>query len=175
MGSHGALTVEDLEAAAAEIAAARSATDTHAVVEALAQRALGHRLFTIMLLHEATEEVERVYSTRPDVYPVGGRKPKRGTAWGAVVIERGEVYLGRTADDIRWAFDDHPLILRLGLESVVNVPVRFRGRPLGTMNLLHEAGWYGPDDVPTGRLLASLLVPELLAAREPAARPAPDL
>jgi GAF domain-containing protein len=161
MGPRGALTLDEVAA----VAAASSAAETYAIVEALAQRALGHRLFTLMLFHEATEEVERVYSTRPDVYPVGGRKPKRGNPWGAIVLERGEVYLGRTADDIRWAFDDHPLILALGLESVMNVPVAFRGRPLGTMNLLHEADRYGPEDVPVGRLLAGLLVPELLAAR----------
>jgi GAF domain-containing protein len=159
-----ALTTEDLQAPLSRIAAAHGPADTYAIVEALAQRTLGHRLFTLMRLFPGGDEVERVYSSRPDAYPVGGRKANRGTPWGAVVLERGEIYIGRTADDIRWAFADHPLILSLGLESVMNVPVSFGGRRLGTMNLLHQAGWYDEADIPTGRVLASLLVPELLAA-----------
>ena len=159
------LTLDDVQAVLGLTAGPHAPRDTYAAVESLAGRVLGHRLFTLMVLHDATGEVERVYSSRPDVYPVGGRKAKRGTAWGAIVIDRGEVYLGRTAEDIRWAFDDHPLILSLGLQSVLNVPVSFQGRPIGTMNLLHEAGWYGDADAPPGRLLAALLVPDLLAQR----------
>ena len=30
----------------------------------------------------------------------------------------------------------------LGCESVLNLPVIFDGRVLGTVNMLHEAGWY---------------------------------
>ncbi len=156
------VAVEDLQAVMAMAAAPHAPGDTFALVEELAGRVLGHRLFTVMRLDEATGEVERVHSSRPDVYPVGGRKAKRGTAWGDVVIGRGEVYLGRTAADVRWAFDDHPLLLSLGLEAVLNVPVSFQGRRLGTMNLMHEAGWYDAPDVATGRLLAGLLVPDLL-------------
>jgi len=157
--------VEDLEAVMAAVASAHAPQDTYAMVEALAGRLIGHRLFTIMVLDEAAGEVERVHSSRPDHYPVGGRKPKQGTPWGAIVLDRGEPYIGRTADDVRWAFSDHPLILSLGLESVLNVPVSFDGRRLGTLNLLHEAGWYDTSDVAAGRLLAGLLVPDLLAHR----------
>jgi hypothetical protein len=57
MGPGGALTLDDVAAGTAAIAAASSAAETYAVVEALAQRALGHRLFTLMLFHEATQEV----------------------------------------------------------------------------------------------------------------------
>jgi hypothetical protein len=159
------LTVEQVQAILTVAAGPHAPRDTYAAVEAAAGRALGHRLFTLMILHDETGEVERVYSSRPHVYPVGGRKAKRGTPWGGIVIDRGEVYVGRSADDIRWAFDDHPLILGLGLQSVLNVPVSFQGRRLGTMNLLHEAGWYDDADGTPGRLLAGLLVPDLLAQR----------
>ena len=44
----------------------------------------------------------------------------------------------------------------------MNVPIRWSGRSLGTMNICGEAGWFtGADHVP-GRLLAGLLVPPLL-------------
>jgi hypothetical protein len=31
------------------------------------------------------------------------------------------------------------------------------------MNLLHEAGWFDEADLPAGRLLAGLLLPDVLA------------
>ena len=128
-----------------------SATAPDAVfraVEALAQRAIGHRLFTVMRLHAGRAEVERVYSSQPASYPAGGRKPKSGTAWGAQVLDRGEIFLAATQDEVRRAFADYELIFSLGIGAILNVPIRFRGRSLGTLNLCHEAGWFRPQDEP---------------------------
>jgi hypothetical protein len=43
------------------------------------------------------------------------------------------------------------------------MPVRWRGRTLGSLNLLHEAGWYGEDDVAVCLPFAQLTLPALLA------------
>jgi GAF domain-containing protein len=147
----------------AEIAARDPAPDSiFRAVEALARRTIGHRLFTVMRLHAGTAEVERVYSSRPASYPAGGRKPKGGTEWGAQVLDRGEIFLAATQDEVRSAFADYELIFSLGIGAILNLPIRFRGRSLGTLNLCHEAGWFRDEDAATGRLLASLLVPALL-------------
>jgi GAF domain-containing protein len=158
-----ALTLADI-AAVAEVAA--NAADTGAVfraVDALAQKTIGLRLFTIMRLHAATHEVERLYSSLPDTYPVSGRKPKQGTPWGEQVLDRGEVFVANTPDEVRAAFADYALIFSLGIGAIMNVPIRFRGRSLGTMNICAEAGWFSNADRAPGQLLASLLVPPLLA------------
>ena len=47
----------------------------------------------------------------------------------------------------------------------------FDGRVFGTVNLLHETGWYDEADVPLGLLFAALAVPGFLAA---ASAPPPD-
>jgi hypothetical protein len=60
------------------------------------------------------------------------------------------------------AFNDHETILALGLGSALNIPVVFEGRCLGTMNLLHQAGWYRAEDERTGLLLGTFLIPALL-------------
>jgi hypothetical protein len=60
-------------------------------------------------------------------------------------------------------FSDHELIVSLGCESVLNMPVRWRGRTLGSLNLLHEAGWYGEDDAVACLPFAQLTLPALLA------------
>ncbi|MEM6678066.1 MAG: GAF domain-containing protein [Pseudomonadota bacterium] len=127
------------------------------LADAAAQAMIGHQLFTVMRLHPAQMEVERLYSSRPDAYPPGGRKAKRDTPWGARVLTDGTAFLGRSADDIRWAFDDHAVILGLGLETVINVPLRRNGDVIGTMNLLDGPGALDTADVAAAETIAELL------------------
>lgn len=124
---------------------------------------LGHRLFTILLYRAETRESERVYTSHPVAYPVGGRKAVRETPWTARVFGERRPYLGRGPDDIRAAFLDHELIFSLGCQSVLNLPVVFDGRVLGTVNLLHQADWYREGHVALGLCFAALAVPAYLA------------
>jgi len=123
--------------------------------------ALGHKLFTVLLRHPG--ESERRYTNQPAAYPVGGRKPIAPSAWTTQLFERREPYIGRTAADIRAVFFDHELIASLGCASVLNLPVSWDGRVLGTINQLHEAGWYDEADVPVGLAFAALAIPAYLA------------
>ena len=118
---------------------------------------IGHKLFTVMAFHESTMEVERLFSNQPDAYPTGGRKKKRDTEWGRQVLERGKPYIGRSADDIRKHFNDHRVILKLGLESILNMPIRIGGKTVGTINLLHEADYYSEKDITSAQLIVGLL------------------
>jgi hypothetical protein len=45
---------------------------------------------------------------------------------------------------------------------VLNVPVVWNGRTLGTINLLHEASWYEDTDVPVAQAFAALAAAALL-------------
>jgi hypothetical protein len=157
-----ALTLADI-AAAGEVAASAAEPDAvFRAVEGLARKAIGFHLFTIMRLHAESHEVERLYSSDPAAYPVSGRKPKEGTPWGEQVLDRGEIFVANSPAEVRAAFADHELIFSLGIGAIMNVPVRFRGRSLGTMNICAEAGWFTAADHAPGRLLAALLVAPLL-------------
>lgn len=122
----------------------------------------GHLLFTVLVHHPAARESERFYSNRPAEYPVGGRKPVTDSDWMRRVIHGGQPWIGRAADDIRWAFPDHALIASLGCDSALNMPVRWRGETLGTLNLLHRAGHYDERHLPGVALLAQLALPALM-------------
>ena len=135
----------------------------YAAVDALVQDVVGHRLFTLMRVLAATDEVERIYSSNTAAYPVGGRKVKRGTPWSGAVLDRGEVFVARTPDEVREAFADHELIESLGIGSIMNIPIAWAGRRLGTMNISHEAEWFTAQDEAAGRMIAPFLVPSLLA------------
>ena len=151
--------VDTLPHLAAVAAAIRAPGQPEAAFRALAAATLGHKLFTCLLHHPAVRESERRYTSQPAAYPVGGRKAVPPTPWARRLFEERQPYIGYTADDIRSVFFDHALIASLGCASVLNLPVVHDGRTLGVLNLLHEARWYGEDDVPLGQVFAALAVP----------------
>ena len=123
---------------------------------------IGHQLFTVLGCDEQAATVTRLYSNRPSEYPLGGTKPMRATPWGDQVLKRGQVFIAKDAADIEWAFPDHALIASMGLASAINLPIRVAGTTLGTVNLLHVAGFYHHSHVEVGTILAALLAPVLL-------------
>jgi hypothetical protein len=137
---------------------------TFVALEAATAAVLGHKLFTVLLHRHDTQESERLYTSQPGAYPAGGRKALRDTPWSRQLLQEQRPFLGRTAADIQENFPDHALIASLGCASVLNLPVAWNGRVLGTMNLLHEEGWYDDGDVPIGLAFAAVAVPAYLAA-----------
>jgi GAF domain-containing protein len=159
-----ALALTDVAEVMERAATARDLQAVYAAVDALAQRVIGHRLLTVLRYLPETVEVERVYSSNTAAYPLAGRKRKQGTLWGEAVLDRGEVYIAADAAAVRAAFSDHALIASLGISSIMNIPIRFGSRVLGTMNLNHEAGHFGAQTVAPAKIMGGLLVPLLLAA-----------
>ena len=133
----------------------------YACADAVFANAIGHKLFTVLAHNEQRGEVIRLYSNRPAEYPVSGSKAMGPTPWGDRVLKRGKHFIGRNATDIKWAFPDHATIAALGLESALNLPVRFAGNTLGTVNLLHRASHYHDAHLEVGCILAGLLAPVL--------------
>lgn len=123
---------------------------------------IGHKLFTVLLHYPEARQSERRYTNQPAAYPVGGRKPVTASAWAERLFVERRPYIGKTASEIREVFFDHELILSLGCASVLNVPVVWDGRTLGTINLLHEAGWYDESDVAVAQTFAALATAALL-------------
>ena len=135
-----------------------------ALRDALAKR-VGHKLLTLLCVDGTT--MTRVYSTRPDVYPVSVPKPMGPTAWGEQVLQKKEPFLGTNMDAIRWAFFDHELIASLGLGSAITVPVVYNDKALGSMNLLHEEHFYRPEHLELAMPYAPLLIPAFLEPLRP--------
>ena len=120
---------------------------------------IGRKLFTVLVVNRARGENQRIYSSLPEAYPVGGAKPIVAGSLDSVL--HGRCRFLDTYDDVKAAFFDHGLIRSLGCESCVNVPVMWDGEVIGMLNLLHEALWYDAEDVPTFSIMAALAVPAL--------------
>lgn len=160
------------DAILAEIAKCRAAgalpgqpAPLHRAIDEAVQRLVGHKLFTLLVVDG--QEVARVYSSNPKDYPVSGRKPMNRTPWGDHVMKDRKTWIARSADDIKWAFFDHQLIHSLGCDSCVNVPVVYDDKVIGTMNVLHQAGWYDEAKAEAIGAFAPLLFASFVQAARP--------
>ena len=136
-----------------------------AVLEAAGRalaEAVGHRLYTVTCLLAGGREVERVHSTRPDVYPVGGRKPVLPNAYTERVRREKKPFLAKSPAGFAPLFPDHATITDMGLGSVMNLPLVFGGEVLGTVNLLDREGAYDERHVEPALTIARQIVPALL-------------
>ena len=150
-------------AAAAAVAHAPQPAASLAAFDAALAGAIGHKLFTVLVVNLERNETQRYYTNMPDAYPVGGTKPiLRDNAGMTAVIHEGKCRINHDYAELKVAFFDHELIRSLGCESSVNVPVRWNGRTLGMLNILHESGYYSAADIPTLSVFGALAVPALL-------------
>lgn len=122
----------------------------------------GHRLCTVQVHFPGGKEAERVYSNLPDHYPVGGRKSASDAPRMRELIEHGRPILIRTEEELRASYADHAGASSLGCGSAMNTPVRWMGRTLGQVNIMHRAGWYTEADLLLVRSFAQFLVPTFL-------------
>lgn len=127
------------------------------------EQTVGHKLFTVLVLNEEAGQNQRYYSNQSKAYPVGGSKPiDRSSAFYRDIVLTGKPRICHDYEDIKRAFFDHELIRSLGCESAVNYPVRWNGKTVGSLNLLHQAGWYNERNVAAIGPFAALSVPALL-------------
>jgi hypothetical protein len=137
------------------------------LIEAARQALLGDGLLTVNHVQApAVEsptnniELQRIWSSRPDDYPVAGRKTKTLTDWTRQLLLRSEVFVGEGAGALAEAFDDHQRILSMGLRAVVNVPlVHQDGRCFATFNVLGRRERWQPDEPVKIEMLAAFARP----------------
>ena len=157
------LSADDIEALAA--GAATSAAALFEAIHQIAARRVGAGLVTAMRHDEAASTVERVYSSNPQAYPVGGRKLKRDTGWSRKVLVEHLLLVNAGDDDIREAFDDHAIIFGLGLHSCVNVPLVSAGKCIGTLNVLRREAEWSEEQVTLARALGLAALASALMMR----------
>jgi GAF domain-containing protein len=145
------LTADDVETLSA--GAAQSPTALFRAIEDVATRRVNAGLVT-MMRHDAVEStVQRLHSSNPQAYPVGGKKAKRDTAWGRKVLTEHRVLVSAGDAALRESFDDHATIIGLGLHSCVNVPLVSEGRCAGTMNISRAQAEWNDDEIALVRAL----------------------
>ena len=146
----------------AAIAQAKGTEQAFAALQALTEATVGAKLFTYMSVDMQAELARRAYTSDPANYPASGTKPIRYDSWFDIVHKERRYFVANTIADIAKVFPDYELIDSLGCQSVVNMPVVIGGELIGTVNMLHEDGYYTPERV---QLIHDVIaVPAKLAA-----------
>lgn len=151
--SLASLHLQDLETLSAAIASANMPLALFGSIETVATERMGCSIFSAAKCLPEAFELERIYSSRPDIYPVGARKSKRLTSWGRSVLENRQVYVGEGPLEMAAAFDDQERMASLGVRSIVNVPVVLRDQVVGVLNFARAELRVGADEIAVGRLL----------------------
>lgn len=134
-------------------------------IDQIAMALLERELLTINIFHSEQMELERLFSSNPGAYPPGGRKQKKDTSWGQHVLIQQKIFVGEGAQAIEQSFDDHETIARLGLQSVINIPVSSESFCLGTLNILMKHPILRPEQIEIAQQLGQLLLPGLIHAK----------
>ena len=152
---------DDLMAAAATPGGIEAALR---VTEALTRRHVGCRLYTVMTSNAAAGYSARIHSSDPEAYPLSGRKPIVPNLWTRTVLDEKRAFVANTIEAIAEVFPDHALILSLGCESCLNVPVVVAGAVRGTVNILDVAGHFMPERIEAAMALRPLYGFALMSA-----------
>lgn len=158
-----AVTTADV-AAVLNLTAGAPSAEVYAKVASLVAETVGFKLLTVLRFVEETQEVERLYSSDTKAYPIGGRKQLKTINKDHSLAANGEIFLAANEAEVKHTFPDHELIFSLGAGAVLNAPIRYQGKRLGTMNCCGVANSYGQREVENAKLLANLLMPIILGS-----------
>lgn len=156
------LNAEDIGAIVALTAAQANRAKIYKAVEKLAAETVGFVFLTTLKYNEKEACVERLHSSNPKAYPLGGKKPLSKITASHRRMDRGEVFLAGDREAVKKAFFDHELIFSLGSTSIMNAPIRHAGKRLGTLNFCGVENMYGPGEIRNAQILAGLLIPCLM-------------
>lgn len=119
-------------------------------VEQAVKEEVGFKLFTILAFRDQGRQMERLHSSHPREYPVGGRKDvSRDVApdWLDACLVSQTPFFGPARADVERIFKDADLITGLGCGSIINAPVLRANTTVAVLNVLDAEGAYTDQDV----------------------------
>jgi hypothetical protein len=132
------------------------------MLERSSQQLFDHILFTCLRFDYGRQVMTRLYSNREDVSPTGGTKPIPSGVWADRLLSEGRAFIGSSREDLRAVFFDYEALWAIGCESVMNVPVRWQHRTVGSINILAPAKRFDAKSEGMFRSSAQLSVPLFL-------------
>lgn len=121
-------------------------------------------LFTVLFYDKKTNLLWRLFSNNQTINAIGGKKRATNSKWSVTVLKHGEVFIAPDKSALMEVFSDAPFLISYGCESVLNVPVKYQGRVIGSLNLLHKEHSYDRGNISPALIISQMLVPYLLDA-----------
>lgn len=124
-------------------------------VEAALAELVGFKLLTVLRLRD--QRLHRLHTSDLRSYPAGGFKDIRQDAWLQSMLAAGTPVISSDPATVRARFVDHEAIFALGCGAVMNLPVTSPSGTLGSLNVLHQSGWFQAEHVLLARPFVALL------------------
>ena len=131
-----------------------------------AVRLLAYDWMSITLMTEGDIRIVYVIDEYADknVLSSGTTLPRQGSAVGWVVTQGQPLVRHNIEADTRYAEDEQ--LVKLGLQSVMVIPLRVKGQVIGTWNIgRQQVGAFSPDDMEIGQSMADQLAITIENAR----------
>ena len=130
-----------------------------ALLDAAGRSLVGHCLFSVNAAELNPLRVRRLYSSNPAAYPVGGFKDKQGTEWGQTVLLDQQTLICQGRAELERYFADAELIMGLGVQSIINVPVVVGGLCVGILNFSCPSPHISEQQAQSAQSLAAIAGP----------------
>jgi hypothetical protein len=131
-------------------------------IDKIIKSLIGHKLITFTVIDNKLNFCERIYSNNNKVYPILGQKKMPKNIWSEKVIKNKKHFLCKNKDDIKKIYFDYETIFSLGCGCIINLLVLFKGKPIGTINILHKENYYNSMDLKKIDFLTHYLIPYFL-------------
>lgn len=139
--------------------------DAFAALHRLTDHVLGAKIFTVLALDYDAGVMRRLYSSQQDLYPEGGADPIGDTVWEQTIIGQKKPLVFAGYAEMKELLPEHEALKALGCGAMLNLPVVYDGKSIGTINILHEDGRYSPERLKNAPLLIAPAAALLLAVR----------
>jgi len=156
---------DELAQLAEALARPRLASSVFGAIESIAARRMPLTVFSVSRCLLASTELERVYTSLPDVYAVGARKSKRETSWAQHVLRDRKVFVGEGPLEMAAAFDDQERMGSIGVRSIINVPMVVADRCVGVLAFGRSAERVPPEEVLLARFFGLAAVAAFVDAK----------
>lgn len=93
--------------------------------------------FTLLLYDLGEAVARRVFSSRPKEFPAEGTKALAGAVWAEQLLTQMTPLVSDDPEALKRNFDDHELIIGLGIKAIINFPILRQGKCIGGVNCLY--------------------------------------
>ncbi|WPB55166.1 GAF domain-containing protein [Xylophilus sp. GOD-11R] len=125
----------------------------------------GARVLVILRWGATPDTFEHVRSTHPAIHPSGEFPGAPDDLFLQRILRATEAEHWPDARAAGSAFLACEQLMAQGCESALSVPIRFGGRTLGAIVLMHKAHWYQPGHIVLCQPFAAMLAADWAASR----------
>jgi hypothetical protein len=118
-----------------------------AALHAFADALVGAKIFTVLAFDFGRQEVKRLHTSDPVLYPAGATDKLYDTIWERTLIGEKKPLVLNDHAALSTLLPEVDKLRAKGAGAMLNLPVVIGGEVLGALNMLHDSGRYTSERV----------------------------